>query len=324
MPESVYSLYKDRNQSFRIRYIIGFTIVWLVSVGILYFGFQQPLSDSLSIGFIFGIFFPYIARAMVRHLHPKIGAKPAFNKEVFVISALVLWIVWYISYGTGWIDSLVPKDLLASPRANAVFVLLKKGLIFIVIPFIVYRRFGFRIRDFGFSIRKSVPGLGRAVLIVIALSAAIFLFQYYFGRGAESFIKGNFSGHQFLIGLPLCFAWYLFEVGLVEEFFFRALLQSRLTVMLKSNTAGVLVSGLIFGLVHAPGLYLRGASSEGIQEQLPFIFWAAYTVTTMSLAGIFLGILWNRTRNIYLVMAVHAMLDLLPNIGNFIQTWGIK
>ena len=87
---------------------------------------------------------------------------------------------------------------------------------------------------------------------------------------------------------------------------------------------GFSFSGLIFGLVHAPGLYLRGASSEGIQEQLPFIFWAAYTVTVMSLAGIFLGILWSRTKNIYLVMALHAMVDLLPNIGDFIQTWDIK
>jgi membrane protease YdiL (CAAX protease family) len=324
MPETVYSLYRDRNKSFRIRYIIGFILIWTVSAGILHFGFQQPLSDSLPIGLIFGFCFPFITRLMVRHFHPKIAGRPAFNKEGLVISALVLWIVWYISYGTGWINSLVSTNLLASPRANAVYVLLKKGLIFFVIPFIVYRGFGFRLKDFGFSIRRATPGFGRAVLIFIVLSAAIILFQFYFGRGAESFIKGNFSRHQLLTGLPVCFAWYFFEVGLVEEFFFRALLQSRLTVMLKSNTAGILVSGLIFGLVHAPGLYLRGASSEGMREQLPFIFWAAYTITVMSLSGIFLGILWNRTRNIYLLMALHAMLDLLPNIADFIQTWGIK
>jgi uncharacterized protein len=324
MPERVYSLYRGRNQTFRIRYIIGFILVWVTAVLILHFGFQRPLSDPLPVGFIFGIFFPFIARVMVRHVHPKITSKPAFNYEGFLISVLVLWIVWYISYGTGWINSFVSKDWLASPRENAVYVLLKKGLVFFIFPFFVYRRFGFGLRDFGFSIHKAVPAFGRAVLIFIVLSAAIFLFQFYFGHGTEGIRNGRFSLKQLLIGLPLCFAWYFFEVGMVEEFFFRALLQSRITVLLKSNTAGILISGLIFGLAHAPGLYLRGASSEGIGEQLPFIFWAAYTITVMSLAGIFLGILWHRTRNIYLVMALHAMVDLVPNIGDFIQTWGIK
>ncbi|MGZ8550098.1 MAG: CPBP family glutamic-type intramembrane protease [Chitinophagaceae bacterium] len=42
----------------------------------------------------------------------------------------------------------------------------------------------------------------------------------------------------------------------------------------------------------------------------------------MSVAGIFLGIVWQRTKNLWLVMAIHAMLDLLPNAGEFIRTWG--
>jgi membrane protease YdiL (CAAX protease family) len=44
----------------------------------------------------------------------------------------------------------------------------------------------------------------------------------------------------------------------------------------------------------------------------------------MSLAGIFLGIVWSRTKNIYLVMGIHAMVDLLPNIGDFILDWHIQ
>jgi membrane protease YdiL (CAAX protease family) len=124
-----------------------------------------------------------------------------------------------------------------------------------------------------------------------------------------------------LIGLPLLYAWLFIEVGLIEEFFFRAVLQSRIAVLLKSPVAGIVISGLIFGLAHAPGLYLRGADSEGITEQMPFIFWAAYTISAMSVAGIFLGIVWQRTKNLYLVMALHAMVDLLPNFSEFIHTW---
>lgn len=43
----------------------------------------------------------------------------------------------------------------------------------------------------------------------------------------------------------------------------------------------------------------------------------------MAVAGIFMGILWNRTRNLVLLMALHAMVDLLPNLGDFIRTWHI-
>ena len=128
---------------------------------------------------------------------------------------------------------------------------------------------------------------------------------------------------QLFIGFPLCFAWLFIEAGLIEEFFFRAVLQSRIAVLLKSNIGGITISGLIFGLAHAPGLYLRGAESEGVTEQLPFIFWAAYTISAMSLAGIFLGIVWMKTKNIYLVMAIHAMVDLVPNVAEFMKTWHI-
>jgi membrane protease YdiL (CAAX protease family) len=125
------------------------------------------------------------------------------------------------------------------------------------------------------------------------------------------------------VGLPLCFLWLFFEAGLIEEFFYRSILQSRLSVLLRSPTGGIVVSALIFGLSHAPGLYLRGAESEGIDEQLPLLFWSAYTIAFMSIAGIFLGIVWQRTRNLWVVMALHTMIDLLPNLGNFLKTWGL-
>jgi hypothetical protein len=32
--------------------------------------------------------------------------------------------------------------------------------------------------------------------------------------------------------------------------------------------------------------------------------------------------IWQRAKNMWLVMAVHAMLDLLPNAREFILTWG--
>jgi len=45
----------------------------------------------------------------------------------------------------------------------------------------------------------------------------------------------------------LVYLWLVVEVGLVEEFFFRALLQSRLSVFLRSE-----VSGIVLGKVRTP------------------------------------------------------------------------
>ena len=311
-------------QVFRHKYLIAVLIIYAAAVAVLNFGFQQPLADSLFFAFIFGICFPMISWLLVRHLTPWLQDRPVFKGEKYILSGLVLFIVWYISYGTGWMNSLIPKSFLAIPWENSFFILVKKFLVFVIIPFFIYRLYGFSAGDFGLSVRRPGKELSRTLLILVTLSILILLFQLFLGHGGGQLRKGQTSATQFLYGLPLCFVWYFFEVGLVEEFFFRALLQSRLSVWLKSNTGGILISGLIFGLAHAPGLYLRGASSEGISEQLPFIFWAAYTVSVMSLAGIFLGIIWSKTKNIYLVMAIHAIVDLLPNFGDFIATWHIR
>jgi uncharacterized protein len=150
---------------------------------------------------------------------------------------------------------------------------------------------------------------------------AVLLFQFFLSNGGKPVRSGEFSWQQLTVALPLCFFWLFVEAGLVEEFFYRAILQSRLTVLLKSSTGGIVITALIFGLSHAPGLYLRGAESEGLSEKLPFLFFSAYTITYMSVAGVFLGIIWQRTKNIWLVMGIHAMVDLLPNVGGFIRTW---
>jgi len=140
-------------------------------------------------------------------------------------------------------------------------------------------------------------------------------------NGGKNLSKENFTIIQLIISVPLCFAYLLFDAGLIEEFFFRGLLQSRLSSFLKSETGGIIMAAIIFGLVHAPGLYLRGAEGEGVSEQMPFTFWMSYSIVYMSIAGIFLGILYSRTKNLWLVMAVHAMIDLIPNLSEFIKTW---
>ena len=49
----------------------------------------------------------------------------------------------------------------------------------------------------------------------------------------------------------------------------------------------------------------------------------AYAIVVLSVAGIFFGIVWARTKNLFAVMFIHAATDLLPNFKQFVSTWGI-
>jgi membrane protease YdiL (CAAX protease family) len=43
----------------------------------------------------------------------------------------------------------------------------------------------------------------------------------------------------------------------------------------------------------------------------------------LSWSGIFFGMVWARTKNLFAPMFIHAATDLLPNFKEFVQTWGI-
>jgi membrane protease YdiL (CAAX protease family) len=160
--------------------------------------------------------------------------------------------------------------------------------------------------------------------VVLVLSAAILAFQYYLGGGAAPIREGKLSVHQLLVGVPLCFFWLAIEAGLVEEFFFRALIQARLSAYYRSEITGVVLMALVFGLAHAPGFIFRHAGTvEGLGENPTALHAIAYSIVILSVSGVFLGIVWARTKNLFAVIIIHAATDLLPNLAHFVRTWGL-
>jgi membrane protease YdiL (CAAX protease family) len=49
----------------------------------------------------------------------------------------------------------------------------------------------------------------------------------------------------------------------------------------------------------------------------------AYAIVILSVGGIFFGIVWARTTNLFAVTLIHPATDLLPNLKHFVETWGI-
>jgi len=162
------------------------------------------------------------------------------------------------------------------------------------------------------------------VTVMLSISALLLAFQAVFGRGMHDLTEAHLSPSLLWVGVPLTFVWLSLEAGVVEEFFFRVLLQTRLSAVLKSELGAIVIASLCFGLLHAPGLYLRtGLTQEGLASH-PSLFMAiGYSIVVTSVAGFMFGVLWARTRNFAVVVVAHGIADLLPNILPTIQSLGL-
>jgi membrane protease YdiL (CAAX protease family) len=159
------------------------------------------------------------------------------------------------------------------------------------------------------------------MLATTAMSVLLIGFQAVAGRGWKDLSNAHLPGSALALGAPLVFGFLLLEVGVVEEFFFRALLQTRISAAIRSELGGIVLMALVFGLVHAPGLYLRTSmTQEGLAAHPSLLAAAGYSLVVTSVAGFFLGVLWARTRNFAVVVIVHAAADLLPNLLPTLQS----
>ena len=121
---------------------------------------------------------------------------------------------------------------------------------------------------------------------------------------------------------PASFLWLALEAGLNEEFLFRAVLQTRLAAVLKSEVGAVVIGAVLFALAHVPGLYLRGTpDTNGYSKDLIQVI--AYVIGSLSPLALLFGTLWARTRSLLLVVLLHAAVDVLPNMAEFLKTWAI-
>jgi membrane protease YdiL (CAAX protease family) len=272
---------------------------------------------------VFGIVLPLIAWLTTRNAVPLSISVRSGVPELIILVAYVVALSLYLIGGPQWIDQHLPSALTDSQRTRFVITLAKKLLVFVVIPFAIFRFcFGYRLRDFGIQ-RQGLRALrGGHLPVVLAVGGAFLAFQYFLSGGGAAFRREHFTAFQLLVGLPLCFIWLLLEVGLVEEFFFRGLVQSRFAAAFKSEVSGIVLMSLIFGLAHAPGFIFRHAGElEGLGPNPSALDAVAYSIVVLAVSGITFGVIWARTKNLFALMLVHAAGDLLPNFGSFMRTW---
>ncbi|MGE0639333.1 MAG: CPBP family intramembrane glutamic endopeptidase [Thermoanaerobaculia bacterium] len=314
-----------------------FAAAWLAG-GATLAALGKPLEGPLFLLLIFGLALPGVALLVCRGLPlPPLapedsgagapGARRA--REGWLLAALVGWVVLFLAAKGRLVAAFAPPG--SDPRWIDTVELLLKLAVFVAVPLAAYRfalgRSPLLPKALGLGWPPGPPSdartRNRSWLAFVVLGAAMVAIQLLIGHGARPFLDGSLAGRHWLVGLVLSFLWMSLEAGLVEETFFRILLQSRLAALTRSPAAGLFLAALVFGLAHAPGLWLRGAAAlEGMTEPPSLALALAYSITTMGVAGLLFGVLWLRTRNWLLIVALHGLIDALSNAVDWMGRWG--
>jgi CAAX protease family protein len=286
---------------------------------------EFSLSDALIELAIFGFAFPILAWFLTRRAKPLHIALQPTGREMLALVVCIVALAVYLAFGPQAIDSWLPPNWIASDRVRFFVVLIKKLLVFVALPLLIFGGvFRHRPQDFAFQIAGLRELFRSHFPLVLVSGCAALAFQYFLGGAAAPLREGKFSAAQLLAGLPLCFIWLAIEAGLVEEFFFRALLQTRLSAWFRSEATGVVLMALLFGLAHSPGFIFRHAGTvEGLGAHPSALTAIAYSVVILSVGGLFFGVVWARTRNLFALIILHAAFDLFPNLADFVKIWGL-
>ena len=307
----------------RNRAVIVGLILYVSGLAVLSQNKNFELGGALIVLVVFGLVFPALAWfATIRAVPLSISVHPSPG-EMLVLAGCIIALSIYLIGGPQWIDNFLPRVWIDSAQIKFFVTLAKKVIVFVAIPFGIFRfLFGYRACDFGIQI-QGLRALRRNHLpLILLVGGALIAFQYVLGGAAAPLRERKFTAYELFFGLPLCFVWLTIEVGLVEEFFFRALVQSRLAAWFKSEVGGVVLMSLIFGLAHAPGFIFRQAGNvEGLGPNPSVLDALAYSIVVLAVSGILFGVIWSRTKNLFALMLLHAAGDLLPNFANFVKVW---
>lgn len=204
--------------------LIGALIFYVCAFAVLLQNKSFDATGAILVLVVFGIAFPLIAWIATRRAVPLSVSVSPGKYELIILIGYIVALSLYLVSGPQWIDQRLPSHWIDSTRIHSFIILAKKLLVFVVIPFAIFRfGFGYRIRDFGIQ-REGLRALCHSHLpVVLAVAGAFVAFQYFFSGGGAAFRHENFTIYQLLFGLPLCFIWLLSKRDWSKNFSFALL-----------------------------------------------------------------------------------------------------
>lgn len=298
----------------RNRPIILYLLIYAVFLAAMHFESGFDLVEPIVILVVFGLGLSLLALWATRGAVPRNITVKHPGQESAALAGYLVLLVGFITWGLPAV-----RGISAEPVPQAVLVTAAKLLVVVIVPFALWRlAWRYQLGDF-VDLRAGISKHWKAFVV---LSIALLAVQALFGRARADLAALQVDAPEMLLASGLTFAWLFLEVGIVEEFFFRCLVQARVAAFMRSEIGGLVVMALIFGLAHAPGLYLRPEmTGEALGAQPSLLMAVGYSIVVTSVAGFFLGVLWIRTRNLLLLALVHAAGDLLPHLAGTIRLW---
>jgi len=293
------------------RALLAYLAVWAAAVAYLAASggdWTFPIASLL----IFGVSLSGVIWFLTRRMDaPPVPVTHPKRESVGLLAYLIVYAVLLIGIWLGSIKHAIPAG-----QTREVAVIAYKLLIHVAIPAGIVLLLGGALRaifDSGLRRRGFWPAL-------IVLSALMFALLAVVSPALKQIGSLGLSPIEAVGWVLASWVWFSLEAGLCEEFFFRACLQSRLSAWLQSPTAAIVVTSILFGLSHWPGLYLRGGPGTDGWSTNP-VQVAAFTIATLSPLSLSLGLLWARSRSLLLIVLVHGAIDALPNAAEFIRIW---
>jgi membrane protease YdiL (CAAX protease family) len=292
---------------------IAYAAVWAAAVAFLAVAGADWTFPLISMG-VFGLALSGVALVLTRNAKapPVPVQRPALEAGA-VLAFLALYAVVFLGWGMGAVRAVFPPG-----REQELLVLAVKLAVHVALPAALLAALGARLAPL-FAARIGKPGFWPTLIVLGAILIGLLCV-------VSPSLKQIADTHAPLAVLawaaPASFVWMAVEAGFCEEFLFRAVLQSRLAAALKTEVGAVVLGATLFGLAHAPGLYLRGGPDVDGWSTNPLQV-AAYTIATLSPLALLMGTVWARTRSLLLVVLLHASVDVLPNLPEFLHTWAL-
>lgn len=296
------------------RPIILYLLVYALVLAAMHLGYGFDVAEPLLVLLVFGVGLSLLALWTTRNARPRNITVKQPRQESAALAGYLVIVVGFITWGLPSV-----RLISAQPVLQAALVTLAKLLVFVIVPFAVWCvAWRYRVGEF-VDLRAAISGHWRPLVVV---SIALVIVQAFLGRAWADLASLHPSGPELVVAIGLTGAWLFIEVGVVEEFFFRGLVQARVAALMGSEPVGLVVMAMVFGLAHAPGFYLRpAATGEALGVHPSILIALGYSIVVTSVAGFFLGVLWIRTRNLLLLALIHAAGDLLPNLADTIRLW---
>ncbi|MGE0931054.1 CPBP family intramembrane glutamic endopeptidase [Peijinzhouia sedimentorum] len=230
------------------------------------------------------------------------------SKELKVLLAYSL-----IFIGLVWTFALVQKAY-PLPILNAAsftddvwYLLFSKFIFLLIVPMLIWKYLGYSIKSlFRFKSSK----LTTLRYILISLTFGIFLNQSHLPK---IFIELKQIDETQVLSLVLALIIPFFTAALPEELFYRVMLQTRIEKKF-GWLISILLSSILFALFHFPSRYVLASGVEGLAGDFTSVM--VGTILPSFILGMVFGFLWNRYRNIYLLLALHYGIDVLPSISS--------